>query len=70
MTVRTTHVRAMLADAIRLAEEAEEMDAEHGAALSDLVRVRLDGAAVQARHAAAELADELHRHRHPGVLGT
>jgi type VI protein secretion system component VasA len=54
----TTHVRQMLANAHELATMAEEAveDAE--------VERLLDGAAVLARHAAAELDDELHRHRY------
>lgn len=49
--VRTTHIREMLADALRLAELAE----------SDQSGVALQNAAIQANHAAAELQDEWSR---------
>lgn len=63
--VRTTHIRAMLADALRLAHLAEEeMDGS-----AEQMRA-LQAAAVQARHAAAELDDEHVRVLYPGAIGT
>lgn len=67
-TVVTTHIRAMLEDALHKAKEGEyendELDYE-------IVRATkatfLWGAALQARHAAAELEDELFRLMNPGI---
>lgn len=60
--VQTTHICSMLRDALRLAEEAEEADFPANAT------TLLLGAAVQARHAAAELDDEFMRLNFPGTL--
>lgn len=57
--VATSHIREMLGQARELAEAAEISDGV-------LERQRmLQGAAVLARHAAAELDDEAHRDRYP-----
>lgn len=54
----TAHVREMLSGALDLAEAAETAEGIE-------VERLLEGAAVLARHAAAECDDERFRHRHP-----
>lgn len=63
--VQTTHIQAMLRDALRLAIEAENLVAG-----SHEQRVALKGAATQAIHAYAELQDERLRLTEPNLLRT